>query len=114
MRIIPQKKFPYVCLYFSIFIMTQIAGLLLGLVICFILKDFTWGFVRMALINSFILGLSLIGSCSLTQRFMFKIKIIYIVFISFSLILGISIISFFIVFFSEPALFIYYDRGAFS
>jgi two-component system, LytTR family, sensor kinase len=99
---------------FSIFMVTQIAGLLLSLVICFALKDFSWGFVRMALTNSFILGLSLVGSCALTKRLMFKIKLFYSIIISFSLVLGISIISFFVVFFSEPALFIYYDRGAFS
>jgi two-component system, LytTR family, sensor kinase len=93
---------------------TQITGLLLSLVICYILQDFTWGFVRMALVNSFILGLSLIGSCYLSQSLMFKIKTIYIVAISFSLVLGISIISLFIVLFLEPTLFIYYDRGAFS
>jgi sensor histidine kinase YesM len=97
---------------FSIFMVTQVAGLLLSLVICFVLEDFTWGFARMALINSFILGLSLIGSCSLTQRLMFKMKVVYIAAISLSLVLGISIISFFIVLFSEPAVFMYYDRGA--
>jgi two-component system, LytTR family, sensor kinase len=99
---------------FSLFTVTQIAGLLLSLVICFILKDFTWGFVRMALINSFILGLSLIGSCSLTGRLMFKMKVAYIVAVSFALVLGVAIISFIIVLFSEPAVFIYYDRGAFA
>jgi two-component system, LytTR family, sensor kinase len=83
-------------------------------VICYILQDFTWGFVRMALVNSFILGLSLIGSCSLSQRLLFKIKIIYIAAISFSLVLGVCIISFFIVLFLEPTLFIYYHRGAIS
>ena len=100
--------------YSSIFLVTQIAGLLLSLAICFILQDFTWGFVRMALVNSFILGAALIGICNLTQRLVFKIKVIYIVAISFSLVLGISIISFFIVLFLEPTLFIYYDRGALS
>jgi sensor histidine kinase YesM len=99
---------------FSIFMVTQVAGLLLSLVICFVLEDFTWGFVRMALINSFILGLSLIGSCYLAQRLMFKMKVVYIAAVSFSLVLGVGIISFFIVLFSEPAVFIYYDRGAFA
>ncbi len=105
---------PNVLFYSSIFMVTQITGFLLSLVICFILKDFTWGFVRMALINSFILGFSLMGGCYLTQRFMFKMKIVYIILISFSLVFGISIISFFIVLFMEPTVFIYYDRGAFS
>jgi LytS/YehU family sensor histidine kinase len=93
---------------------TQITGLLLSFVICFILKDFIWGFVRMALVNSFILGLALLGGCIFTQRFVFKIKIISSVAISFSLVLGIGIFSFFIVFFLEPTLFIYYNRGAFA
>lgn len=100
--------------YISIFLVTQIIGILLSLVICFILKDFIWGFITMASINSFILGISLISSCYVTQKLLFKIKIIYISAISFSLVLGISIISLMIVLFLEPALFIYYDRGAFS
>jgi two-component system LytT family sensor kinase len=99
---------------FSVFMVTQITGLLLSIVICFILKDFTWGFVRMALVNSFVLGISLIGICYLTQRLMFKMKVVSIVAISLSLVVGVSIISFFIVLFSEPAAFIYYDRGAFG
>jgi len=114
MKIIKQIISPNALFYFSIFLVTQITGLLLSLVICFILQDFTWGFVRMALINSFILGVALIGGCFVSQRLVFKMKIYYIVAISFSLVLGIGIISFFIVLFLEPALFIYYDRGAFS
>ena len=114
MKLTKRIKFLNFLFYFSVFIVTQITGLLLSLVICFILKDFTWGFVRMALVNSFILGLSLTGSCHLTQRLVFKIKNIFIVAISFSLVLGIGIISFFVVFFSEPALFIYYYRGVIS
>jgi two-component system LytT family sensor kinase len=98
-------------LYSSIFLVTQIAGLLLSLVICFILRDFTWGFVRIALINSFILGCSLIGSCVFTQKFMFKMKAIYINAISFCLLLGISIITLLLVFYLEPTTFIYYNRG---
>jgi sensor histidine kinase YesM len=98
----------------SLFMVTQVAGLLLSLVICFVLKDFTWGFVRMALVNSFLLGLSLIGSCALTGRLMFKMKVPYIVAVSFSLVVGVAIISFVILLFSEPAVFIYYDRGAFA
>jgi two-component system, LytTR family, sensor kinase len=83
-------------------------------VICFILQDFTWGFVRIALVNSFILGLSLIGGCYLSQRLVSKVNIAYNIAISFSLVLGVGIISFFIVLFLEPTLFIYYNRGAFS
>ncbi|MBD3346530.1 MAG: hypothetical protein GF401_15860 [Chitinivibrionales bacterium] len=101
-------------IYSTIFLVTQVTGLFLSLMICFILQDFIWGFVRMALINSFILGLSLIGTCYLSQKLMFRVKTIYIVAISFSLILGVSIISFLIILYSEAALFIYYDRGAFS
>lgn len=114
MKIIKQSNSLNVLFYASIFMVTQITGLLLSLVICFILRDFVWGFVRMALTNSFILGLALIGSCYLSQRLVFRMKIIYIAAISFSLVLGIGIISFFIVLFEEPTLFIYYNRGAFS
>jgi two-component system LytT family sensor kinase len=114
MKTTPSINSPNVFFYSTIFMVTQITGLLLSLVICYILQDFTWGFVRMALINSFILGLALMSGCYLSQRLMFKIKTFYIVVIAFSLVLGISIISFFIVLFLEPTLFIYYDRGAFS
>jgi hypothetical protein len=114
MKIIKQRISPNVFFYTSIFLVTQITGLFLSLVICFILHDFVWGFIRIALTNSFILGLGLIGGCYLSQRLVFKIKIVYSMAITFSLVLGIGIISFFIVLFEEPALFIYYDRGAFS
>jgi len=112
---IPKPSNPLnIFFYTAIFTVTQITGLLLSLVICFILKDFIWGFVRMALINSFILGLALIGSCYSCQQLVFKIRTIYVVAISFSLVLGIGIISFGIVLYLEPALFIYYNRGAFA
>jgi hypothetical protein len=101
-------------IFSSIFMVTQITGLLLSLVICFILQDFIWGFVRIALINSFLLGCTLVGSCLLSQKLLFKIKIGYILAISFSLILGVGIISLLFLFYSEPTLFIYYNRGAFS
>jgi two-component system, LytTR family, sensor kinase len=107
-------KSPNLLFYSSIFLVTQITGILLSLVICFIQNDFSWGFVHAALINSFILGLALIGSCYFAQRLVFEIKNICIVIISFSLVLGVGIISFFIVLFLEPALFIYYNRGAIS
>jgi sensor histidine kinase YesM len=99
-------------LYLSIFMVTQVSGLLVSLAICYILKDFTWGFVRVALINSFLLGLALVGSCQLSQRLVFKFHPLAIMAISFALVLGISIISFGIVFFLEPAVFFYYSRGA--
>ena len=97
MKILKQIKSLNFIIYSSIFLVTQVTGLLLSLVVCFILQDFIWGFVRIALINSFILGLSLIGACYLSQRLMFRFKIVYIILISFSLILGTSIISFFII-----------------
>lgn len=115
MIIIKHLISPNVLFYALIFIVTQIVGIFLSLVIFFILNDFTWGFVRMALVNSFVLGLALIGGCFFAQRLVFKkIKTVYSVAISFSLVLGTGITSFFIVLFLEPALFIYYDRGAFS
>ncbi|MBD3316053.1 MAG: hypothetical protein GF344_09715 [Chitinivibrionales bacterium] len=101
-------------LYTTIFLVTQATGLFLSLAICYILQDFIWDFVRMALINSFILGLSLIGSCYLSQKLIFAVRLFYIAAVAFSLILGISIISFFTILFLEPVLFIYYDRGAVS
>ncbi len=114
MKIIHHLNSPNVLFYTSLFLVTQITGLLLSLVICFILQDFTWGFVRMALINSFILGCALIGGCYLTQRLVFKMKIVYSALISFSLVLGVAVISFSIVLFTQPTLFIYYNRGALS
>lgn len=100
--------------YLSIFVITQITGLLLSLTICFILQDFIWGFLRMALINSLILGVSLICCCFLTQNLIFKIKAHYISFISLSVLLGTGIISFFFLLFRERSLFIYYNRGAWA
>lgn len=114
MKILHYLKSPNIFFYSLIFLVTQITGLLLSLVVCYILRDFTWGFVHMALINSFILGLALMGSCYFSQRFVCKLNTISIVAISFSLVLGISIISLILVFFLEPTLFIYYNRGAFS
>ncbi|MBD3243983.1 MAG: hypothetical protein GF331_25545 [Chitinivibrionales bacterium] len=101
-------------IYSTIFLVTQVAGLLLSLVICFVLQDFIWGFVRMALMNSLILGSSLVGSCYLTQKLAAKMKIVYIAALTVPLILGVSVISFLVVLYLEPALFIYYDRGAFA
>jgi two-component system, LytTR family, sensor kinase len=114
MKLLYYLRSPNVLFYSSIFLVTQVTGILLSLVICFILQDFTWGFVRMALINSFILGCALIGSCYLAQRLMFKMKIVYIVLISFSLVVGVAVISFLVVLFTQPTLFIYYNRGAIS
>jgi sensor histidine kinase YesM len=91
---------------------TQITGIFLSLMICYVLQDFVWGFVRAALINSLILGLTLIGSCILSQKQLFKVKILYIILISLAMLLGISIISFLVVLFLEPALLIYYSRGS--
>jgi sensor histidine kinase YesM len=114
MKILPHLKSPNLLFYTSIFLVTQIAGLLLSFAICFILQDFIWAFVRMALVNSFILGIALIGGCYCSQRLMFAIKTVYVLAISFSLVFGVGIISLFIVLFLEPTLFIYYGRGAFS
>lgn len=114
MKLLKQIKSLNFVVYLSIFAVTQVAGLLLSLSICFILQDFIWGFVRIALINSFILGISLISCSLLSQNLIFKIKNVYIGFISFSVILGTSIISFVVLFYSEPTLFIYYYRGAIS
>lgn len=99
-------------LYLGIFIVTQITGLLLSLSICFVLSDFIWGFLRMAMINSFILGVSLVSCSFISQNLIFKIKTFYVLFISFSVILGTGIISFLVLLFNEPTLFIYYNRGA--
>lgn len=98
--------------YVSIFLVTQITGLQLSLVICYVLKDFIWAFIRMSLINSFILGVALMGTCMLTQRLISRISTLAAATITSSLLLGVAIISFFVVLYSEPALFIYYNNGA--
>ena len=100
--------------YGVIFSVTQITGLLLSLIICFILQDFIWGFVRLSLFNSLLLGCTLIGSCWLSQKLLFRIRTGFLVLISLSLILGVGIISFVLLVFFEPAMFIYYNRGALS
>lgn len=107
-------KSPNFLIYTTLFLVTQITGLLLSLVICFILQDFIAGFVRIALINSLVLGLALVGSCYFTQQMLFRIKTVFIIAISCSVLLGIGIISLVMLLLLEPTLFIYYDRGAFS
>jgi hypothetical protein len=103
-----------VLFYAAIFGVTQIAGLLLSLVICFVLQDFTWAFVRVALVNSLILGCALVGGCYFSQRLVLKMKPAYIAAISSTLILGVGTISLLILLALEPTLFIYYNRGALS
>lgn len=98
----------------SIFIITQITGILLSLVVCYILDDFTWQFIHAALINSFILGAALVGNCTLTQSLLVKTRIIFILIITFSVITGVACINLFLLLFLEPALFVYYNRGAIS
>jgi sensor histidine kinase YesM len=112
MKILKQIQSLSFILYLSIFVVTQVTGLLLSLSVCFILQDFIWGFVRIALVNSFIMGISLIGCCFLSQNLLFKIKTFYVIFISFSVIMGTGIISFVVLLYYEPTLFIYYYRGA--
>lgn len=103
---------PNAVLYGAIFLVTQVTGLLLSLAICYVLQDYIWGFVRMALINSFITGLGLIGGCYLSQRLIFTMRVVSAVGITFSLVLGVAVISFVVVLAGDPALFIYYGRGA--
>jgi sensor histidine kinase YesM len=98
----------------SIFIVTQITGILLSLVVCYILDDFTWQFIHAALINSFILGAALVANCSLTQSLLLKTRIIFILLITFSVITGVACINLVLLFYLEPALFVYYNRGALS
>jgi two-component system LytT family sensor kinase len=114
MKLLHLIKSPNFLIYTTLFIVTQVTGLLLSLIVCFILQDFIAGFVRVALINSLILGLALAGSCYFTQQMMFRLKTVFIIVISFSLLLGIGVISLVMLLVLEPTLFIYYDRGAFS
>lgn len=114
MKLLERIKSLNLYFYVLLFIVTQITGLLLSLVISYIIDYFTWLFVQMALVNSLILGLGLAGGCFLIQRLIQKIKPAYLVMISFSIVLGVSIISFLVLLISEPTLFIYYDRGTFS
>jgi two-component system, LytTR family, sensor kinase len=101
-------------IYVVIFAVTQLTGLLLSLSICFVLQDFIGGFIRVAMINSFILGDALIGSCILYQKLLPRMRPVYAVPISFFLLLGIGIISFVILLYSSPTMFIYYNRGLLS
>jgi sensor histidine kinase YesM len=103
-----------VLFYVTLFLVTQVTGLLLSLVICYVLQDFTWVFVRMALADSLLLGLTLMGSCYLTQRMLSRMNTLSVVAISGSLVLGMAVISALVVLFAEPTLFIYYYRGALS
>jgi hypothetical protein len=114
MKLAKPLRSPNVLIYLSIFLVTQVTGVLLSLVICFILRDFIWGFVRAALLNSLVLGAALVGTCHLTQRLVSRIRTVYIAGISFSLLLGVAIVSFLITLVLEPAMFVYYSHGAFS
>jgi len=98
-------------IYLSIFVVTQITGLLLSLSISFVLQDFIGGFIRVAMINSFIVGDALIGSCILFQRLLPRMKTIWAVLVSFFLLLGIAIISLVILLYTAPTMFIYFNRG---
>lgn len=93
---------------------TQVTGLVLSLLICYVLEDFIWGFIRLSLINSFILGIALFSCCFLLQNLIFRMKTLLIIFISVAVILGTSVISFMILLYSEPTVFIYYTRGVTS
>lgn len=104
----------YVLLYSAVFMLTQITGLILSLIICFVFKEFVWDFIQVALLNSFVLGVALILSSFATQKLLFSIKTIYIFLLSFLLILGSSIISFSIIFAMKASLFVYYYNGVLS
>lgn len=101
-----------VTIYLAIFVITQITGLLLSLAICFILQDFIWGFMRMAMLNSFILGVALVSCCLLTRKLSFSTKPLYVSLISLTLLIGTGITSFIFLLLRERSLFIYYNRGA--
>ncbi len=111
-KIDSRKRFGF--FFPSIFIVTQITGILLSLVVCYILNDFTWQFIHAALINSLILGAALVGNCTLTQSLLSKTRIIFILIITFSVITGVACINLALLFVLEPALFVYYNRGALS
>ncbi|MGD9202751.1 MAG: histidine kinase [Chitinispirillia bacterium] len=100
--------------YLSVFLVTQITGLLLSIIICFIFQDFIWGFFRAALINSFILGISLVINSFLSQKLIHTMKFVYIFIISSSIVFGTGIVSFLLLLFFEPTLFIYYFSGVIS
>jgi LytS/YehU family sensor histidine kinase len=101
-------------LYGAIFLTTQITGLLLSITICFILRDFTIEFIKMAVVNSSLLGSALVASCHLTRRLMFAVNTGFIVLMTSLLVAGAAIISLFIVLALQPTLFVYYYRGAVS
>lgn len=109
-----QTKSLNIILYLSIFVVTQVTGLLLSLTICFILQDFIWGFMRMALINSCVLGVALISCSFLTQKLAFRTKPLIVITIAVLVLLGTSILSFIFLLINERTLFIYYNRGALS
>ena len=98
-------------IYAVLFIVTQITGLLLSMAISFILEDFIGGFIRVAMINSFVVGDALIGSCILFQRLLPRTKTVGAVLVSFFMLLGIAIISFIVLLYTAPTMFIYYNRG---
>ena len=114
MKIIARVQSPNFLIYSGIFLVTQLAGVLLGLVICYVLQDFIGGFIRVALVNSLLLGGALVGSCWFIQKMMFRMKIVYSLAISFTLLSGTGISSLLLLLYREPVLFLYYSRGLFA
>jgi two-component sensor histidine kinase len=107
-------QLPQVLLTTVVFLVTQIFGLILSVILCFTLNDFIWGFFRMSLLNSFLLGSALVGVGAITRRLLGHMRIVPIGLLTFLMLGGVAIASLVLLLVREPALFLYYGRGAVS
>jgi two-component system, LytTR family, sensor kinase len=82
-------------------------GILSGLIIGAIYEEINATLLRIILINSTILSFGIIITAGISKFLVSKIKNIFIMIISFLMILGISIIGFIFLIFTEPVFFLY-------
>jgi sensor histidine kinase YesM len=99
-------------LYSAMFMVMLLGGGVLSVVMGYVVRDFVWGFVRLALMHSLLLGAGLIGSSALCQRLVGKASALALGGLSLALLLGVGVIGVLAVLWFEPALFIYAGRGA--
>jgi hypothetical protein len=67
-------KNPIALTHIIILMMSILTGLILSLIISFVFDDFFWQFFKIALLNSTILGLSMLLSLSFTSYVLFRFK----------------------------------------
>ncbi len=105
--------FPYLIIIAFILVMLS-SGILLGLTINIINGKFSFILLKIALINSFFLSLGLLFNIFISKILISKLNNFFILILSILLILGVSLIGFIYVFFTEPFFFIYETNIVYS